>query len=175
MRYRDHTLLDSRKNQAEYEQESDLLPNPWIDVGITSGTRYHKDEHVWDRLIASDLENSYPSGPPVYQRDGNEIAFGLERYIIPGINPANNLPWRENHSADDVFVHRDAAGHVNAYIRCSNNAVPHPPCSHYFSVSGDMKVDASLLYDRQLLPDWQKIQQAADSAIHGFVVTTASR
>ncbi len=175
LRYRDHTLLDSRKNQAEYEQESDLLPNPWIDVGITSGTRYHKDEHVWDRLIASDLENSYPSGPPVYQRDSNEIAFGLERYIIPGINPANNLPWRENHSADDVFVHRDAAGHVNAYIRCSNNAVPHPPCSHYFSVSGDMKVDASLLYDRQLLPDWQKIQQAADSAIHGFVVTTTSR
>ena len=38
LRYRDHTLLDSRKNQAEYEQESDLLPNPWIDVGITSGT-----------------------------------------------------------------------------------------------------------------------------------------
>ena len=175
MRYRDQTLLDTRKNYAQYKREIEMLPNPWIRVGIASGTRYHQGEHIWDRYIASDFERGYSSDSPVYQRDGDDYEFGLERYIVPGINPANNLPWRENHSADDVFVHRDAAGHVNAYIRCSNNAVPHPPCSHYFSVSGDMKVDASLLYDRQLLPDWQKIQQAADSAIHGFVVTTASR
>ena len=175
MRYRDQTLLDTRKNYAQYKREIEMLPNPWIRVGIASGTRYHQGEHVWDRYIASDFERGYSSDSPVYQRDGDDYEFGLERYIVPGINPANNLPWRENHSADDVFVHRDAAGHVNAYIRCSNNAVPHPPCSHYFSVSGDMKVDASLLYDRQLLPDWQKIQQAADSAIHGFVVTTTSR
>ena len=155
MRYRDQTLLDTRKNYAQYKREIEMLPNPWIRVGIASGTRYHQGEHVWDRYIASDFERGYSSDSPVYQRDGDDYEFGLERYIVPGINPANNLPWRENHSADDVFVHRDAAGHVNAYIRCSNNAVPHPPCSHYFSVSGDMKVDASLLYDRQLLPDWQ--------------------
>lgn len=170
MRYRDQTLLDTRKNYAQYKREIEMLPNPWIRVGIASGTRYHKGEHVWDRYIASDFEHGYSSDSPVYQRDGDDYEFGLERYIVPGINPANNLPWRENHSADDVFVHRDAAGHVDTYIRCTNNAVPHPPCSHSFSVSGGMKVDVDLLYDRQLLPDWQKIQQAAERAIHGFIV-----
>ena len=170
VRYRDQTLLDTRKNYAQYKREREMLPNPWIRVGIASGTRYHQGEHVWDRYIASDFEHGYSSDSPVYQRDGDDHEFGLERYIVPGINPANNLPWREKHSADDVFVHRDAAGHVDTYIRCTNNAVPHPPCSHSFSVSGGMKVDVDLLYDRQLLPDWQKIQQAAERAIHGFIV-----
>lgn len=171
VRYRDQTLLDTRKNYAQYKRESEMLPNPWIRVGIASGTRYHQGEHVWDRYIASDFEHGYSSDSPVYQRDGDDHEFGLERYIVPGINPANNLPWRENHSADDVFVHRDAAGHVDTYIRCTNNAVPHPPCSHSFSVSGGMKVNARLYYDRQLLPDWEKIQQAVERAIYGFVVT----
>ncbi len=71
-----------------------------------------------------------------------------------------------------MFVHVDSNGHIDTYIRCSNNQVPQPPCNHYFTVYGKMEVDVSLLYYRPNLHNWKLIQDVVNDAIYGFVSTS---
>lgn len=172
LHYRDNILLDDKKNLMQYKQENSMPNSLWIRVGISSGTRFHKGEYVWDRFLNSDKKRGYSSDSPVYTLKTTEKYFDLDQYIVPGINEKNGIPWRENKGADDVFVHVDSNGHIDTYIRCSNNQVPQPPCDHYFTVYGKMKVDVSLLYYRPNLHNWKLIQDAVNDAIYGFVSTS---
>lgn len=168
LRYTDSSLLDNKSNWHIYKKESEMSKNPWVLVGISSGSRNYKIEHPWDDFLNDDIEQGYRDQSPPYTKDEINTFWGLERYFIPGINPQNGIPWRQHMSADDIFVSRDTNGHVNTYIICSNNKVPHPPCEHYFTMSGGLKADVSLLYDRQILSDWSQIQKIVEKSIYNF-------
>lgn len=136
MNYTDGTIYDSWHPNSNKWYEARKGPGtPWIFVGIDSGSRYPKREHIYDIYLDGNL-NDYAKPPhyiplDVYAKTG-ETKFGLEVYANPGINPENGIAWRNNRGADDLFVQRNAAGYVVSYIKCSNNPVPQPPCDHEF-------------------------------------------
>jgi hypothetical protein len=65
-------------------------------------------------------------------------------------------------------VHRDKAGQVDAYIRCSNRNVPAPPCKQDFSLEPNMRAWVYVSYRRSQLANWREIQQAVTRQILGF-------
>ena len=179
MNYTDGTIYDSwHPNFNKWHEARKEPGTPWILVGIDSGSRYPKREHIYDIYLDGNL-NDYAKPPhyiplDVYAKTG-ETKFGLEVYANPGVNPENGIAWRNNHGAKDLFVQRDADGHVVSYIKCSNNPVPKPPCDHEFLMSGnDMKVELEMVYDRQNLPHWREIEAQAEKAVRSFIARPPS-
>ena len=174
MNYTDGTIYDSWSPDGnKWYQERRRPGTPWIRVGIRSGSYYPKYGYIYDAFLESNL-NDHTHPPhyiPLYAYvKTDEMRFGLEVYANPGINPQNGIAWRNNWGADDVFVYRDGSGHVISYIKCSNNPVPKPPCDHRFLMKGDdMKAEIRLLYDRQNLVHWQRIEMQAERAVRGFI------
>ena len=81
-------------------------------------------------------------------------------------------PYRfENFESDDLFIARDKSGHVRSYIKCSNKDVPNPPCRHRFKLMNGIQVTIDLLYSRQRLYDWQKLEKQSADIILGFTHT----
>lgn len=160
----------------EWRKERETPGNPWVRVGVRSGSSYPKDKNIYDVLLEKDLnQGTYPSHIPldIYAKT-DETMFGLEVYANPGVNPNDGIAWRHSWGSNDLFIHRDNSGHVISYIKCSNNPVPLPPCSHRFLIRGnDMKAELSLLYNRQNLPHWQKIEAQAEKAVRAFIVKPA--
>lgn len=139
---------------------------PWIRVGVTTGSIYPGNGFL-------DRRASY-----VRKRDGNleykqyeqlpEPFHGLTVYGASGADPKTNRPYREHPDADDVFLHRDRLGAVDAYIKCSNRNVPAPPCSHEFSLEPHMQALVYVSYRRSELMRWREIQVAVTKQVRGF-------
>lgn len=84
------------------------------------------------------------------------------------MDPKTNRPYREDTSAEDVFLHRDKANKVDTYIKCSNRNVPAPPCTHDFSLEPHMHAEVYVSYRRSELQHWREIQQAVAQQILDF-------
>lgn len=150
----------------EYEQEKNLPNSPWVSVGINSGNRYYGAGGI-QRLAQGIITPNYEVEPPHKYARLPKLQYGLEAYASPGIDPKTNKPWRENLYAEDVFIKRNK-GEIVTYIKCSNRDVPHPPCTHYFDLEPNMKLDVYVSYSRHVLADWQKIEKIVKSTIVGF-------
>lgn len=169
VRYTDGALYDGivGKWSDEYEAQKNLSDSPWVSVGVNSGSRY-LDTNGIDR-IANGRINARPDRHPVFTYAKlPETQFGLEVYAPPGIDPKTNTPWREARSAKDVFIQRDDNGTIATYIKCSNRDVERPPCSQYFDLEPDMKLDVYVSYSRYVLQDWQQIEQVVRKALLDF-------
>lgn len=138
----------------------------WINVGLNAGERY-KDEWGMDRLANAIGRSGYILKHEQYEQLPDP-QHGLTVYAAAGIDPKTNKPYREDPYATDIFVHRDKAGRVDAYIRCSNRNVPAPPCRHNFSLEPDVKAKIDISYRRSLLPEWQQIQTSVTQLILTF-------
>lgn len=101
-----------------------------------------------------------------------DLQYGLEVYTPSDIDPKTHTPWRENPYAKDIFIKRNTNGEIITYIECSNRNVPHPPCTHYFDLEPDMKLDVYVNYSRYVLADWQKIEKSVKTTIKGFRKST---
>lgn len=151
----------------EYDQQKNLPHSPWVSVGINSSNRYYGAGGI-NRLAEATINPNYEVEPNhIYERLP-KLQYGLEVYAPPGIDLVTNKPWRENLYAEDIFIRRDAKGEVITYIKCSNRDVPHPPCTHYFDLEPDMKLDVYVSYSHYVLHDWQKIENIAKAPIKGF-------
>lgn len=169
VRYTDGVLYDGfvGKYADEYEAQKNLSDSPWVSVGINSGDRYYGSGGI-DRIGQGTINaepNRYPTS--IYAKLP-DTQFGLEVYASPGINPKTNTPWREDEYAEDVFIKRDENGKIITYIQCSNKDVPHPPCTHYFDLEPDMKLDVYVSYSRYVLQDWQRIEEVVKNTLLGF-------
>ena len=169
VRYTDGALYDGvvGKFTDEYEAQKNLSDSPWVSVGVNSGNRY-LDTNGIDRIANGKIDARPDRHPTSIYTKLPETQFGLEVYASPGIDPKTNTPWREDRYAEDVFIKRDDYGAVVTYIKCSNRDVERPPCSHYFDLEPDMKLDVYVSYSRYVLKDWQQIEQVVRAALLGF-------
>ena len=169
VRYTDGALYDGvvGKFADEYEAQKNLPDSPWVSVGVNSGDRYYGSGGI-DRIGKGTI-NARPDEHPVYiYKKLAETQFGLEVYAPPGIDPKTNTPWREDRDAKDIFIQCDDNGVITTYIECSNRDVERPPCSHYFDLEPDMKLDVYVSYSRYVLKDWQRIEQVVSKTLLDF-------
>ena len=169
VRYTDGALYDGivGKLSDEYEAQKNLSDSPWVSVGVNSGDRYYGSGGI-DRIGQGTI-NAMPDEHPVYTYAKlADTQFGLEVYAPPGIDPKTNTTWREDEDAKDIFIKRDNNGMIITYIECSNRDVEQPPCTQYFDLEPDMKLDVYVSYSRYVLKDWQRIEQVVREALLGF-------
>lgn len=164
IRYTDG-VFSSQSN--EYNQQKNLPNSPWISVGINAGNRYYGAYGI-QRRAQGTISPNYEVEPYHKYEKLPELQYGLEVYASPGIDPKTNQPWRKNLYAEDVFIKRNNKGEIVTYIKCSNRDVPHPPCTHYFDLEPNMKLDVYVSYSRHVLADWQKIEEIVKSTIVGL-------
>lgn len=169
VRYTDGALYDGivGKVAEEYEAQKNLSDSPWVSVGVNSGDRYYGSGGI-DRIGQGTIKARPNRHPTSIYTKLSDTLYGLEVYAPPEIDPNTNTPWREDRDAEDVFIKRDEHGAIVTYIKCSNRDVEHPPCSHYFDLEPDMKLDVYVSYSRYVLKDWQRIEEVVKEALLGF-------
>ena len=89
-------------------------------------------------------------------------------YINGGTDPKTQRPLREHWRAEDMFVFRDEQGNVQTIIKCANNDVKSPPCTHDFNFPPPMKIRISMMYPRQNLSRWKTIQDKTINFVLNF-------
>lgn len=172
VRYTDNTIFDESNKSLKraYKKEQYLSNDPWVSVSVSSGDRYHgvgAIHRIGDGTIsASDVHPVYR-----YAKLGSN-QYGLEVYAPPGIDPKTNKSWREDRSAEDVFIQRNKTGKIITYIKCSNRDVPRPPCSHHFDLEPEMGLYVNGHYSRHNLADWQQIEQIVRQQVLNFRKTS---
>ena len=163
-------IRDTR-NDGDFYEEENQPASPWVLVGIESNNEIMNRPDFLDTFLNRDLEEK-PELPSYHYVKISETLYGLQRYIVPGTDPKTGKPYRfENFESDDLFIARDKSGHVRSYIKCSNKDVPNPPCRHRFKLMNGIQVTIDLLYSRQRLYDWQKLEKQSADIILGFTRT----
>ena len=149
--------------------------SPWISVYLLSGSNYPGDGFL-NRHIHSVLRfNAERDGFPELAYDNyarlDKPEYGLTTYAAPSVNPKTNEPYRKHQYARDLFVHRNALGDVDTYIKCHNPHLPNQQatsCEQRFSMAPNMQAAVSVSYTRSKLPQWREIQHDLRKLILSF-------
>jgi hypothetical protein len=173
--------LDYKKYSDPYWKGYYDSISPWIDVGVSGGKIYSVDGILESPVEAKLAFNAAREGLSTaskvyeYQKLPRE-EHGLTVYAPPGIDPKTGRPYREDDDAKDLFVHRDKAGKVDAYIECANRNLPNLKstiCGQHITLEPEMHVDIYIQYPRYWLPHWQKIQRNMAFLVRSFRVDKA--
>lgn len=165
VRMPDMAGLSSNDLRGDKRRQS-IRTTSWIRVGVTSGEHYPGDGFL-DRMVAAIGRSAEVVKYENYQKQP-ERAFGLTVYSPVGIDPKTGVEYRLHSGARDLFVHRNAAGKVDAYIRCSNRQDGIPMCQHDFDLRPQARVQVNVLYRRDVLAQWSDIQARVRSLILSF-------
>ena len=168
--FRNHdSVLYDRNNptlRQEYDTERRRGGDDWVSLNISAGSRYGTNPHALDDYFDGYLELAEIAPAPYVNI--HQQYHGLDTYINEGIDPETQRPFREHWLAEDMFVFRDEQGNVQTIIKCANDDVKSPPCTHRFNFPPPMKIRISMMYPRQNLAQWQTIQNKAVQFIQGF-------
>ena len=168
--FRNHdSVVYDRNNptlRQEYDTERRRGGNDWVSLNISAGSRYGTNPHALDDYFDGYLELAEIAPAPYVNI--HQQYYGLDTYINEGIDPETQRPFREHWLAEDMFVFRDEQGNVQTIIKCANDDVKSPPCTHRFNFPPPMKIRISMMYPRQNLAQWQTIQNKAVQFIQGF-------
>ena len=170
----DGALYDEKKRDLvkQYRAEQSAGGDDWVRVSISAAPVENPRKYPLDYLYKRSFRKWATAVEKPYSFTG-EYHYGLEYYVIPGINPETQKPWREDDGVDDLFIYKEEDGHVVAYIQCSNHNVASPPCTHYFEMLSPMKLGiVDLSYNRQHLELWKEIQEKAKAFILTFPAKT---
>lgn len=160
LHYTDGVVMDYQVNQNQFEKERNIPGNDWIHVGVNAGSRAPSDNLYLNRFL--ETKTTYPLENYRFIKS-DENPYGLESYIRHEL-----IDKRPHVKGDSLYVKRNSEGNVVTYIKCSNNEVPSPPCTHHFMEFDDFVFDAYISYDRHNLYDWQKIEEAARNHFETF-------
>ena len=170
----DGALYDENKRDLvkQYRAEQSAGGDDWVRVIISAAPVENPRKYPLDYLYKRSFRKWATAVEKPYSFTG-EYHYGLEYYVIPGINPETQKPWREDDGVDDLFIYKEEDGHVVAYIKCANENVASPPCTHYFEMTLPMKLGiVDLSYNRQHLESWKEIQEKAKAFILTFPAKT---
>lgn len=165
VRMSDMAGLSSNELRHDKRRQSIRTTN-WIRVGVTSGEHYPGGGFL-DRMVAAIGRSAEFVKYENYQKQP-ERAFGLTVYSPVGVDPKTGVEYRLHSGARDLFVHRNAAGKVDAYIRCSNRQDGIPMCQHDFDLLPQARVQVNVLYRRDALAQWSDIQARVSALILSF-------
>ncbi len=170
VRYPDMVGLSTPELRQEKKKES-IYTTMWISVGLHAGSMY-KGKGTLDRLANGRVVNQDAFNKDRQYEQLPMEEYGLTIYASHGIDPKTNKPYREGRDAEDVFIHRDENGKVTTFITCSNRLIKSAPCTQWIDLEPLMKADVYISYRRDLLPEWQKIQESVTQLIYNFKSTT---
>lgn len=149
--------------------------NPWIGITINSGEIYPTlGARATDALAKAVTESI--DRPTKFWFDNFErlpiSPFGLEAYVVTGIDPRSGKPAREDRSTSDVFIHRSASGNADTYIVCSKTEahVGVATCKMSFGMEPKAKVYIKVSFSRSQLSQWRKIRQSTLDLLTSFEV-----
>jgi hypothetical protein len=185
VRFPDMAGLSSPEMWKDYEKYRDYnwkdyydpikSITPWIGVGFDAGSRYSGDGLLEYRVNAKLSFNAEKEGYQALSYKNYEklakTEHGLTVYAPPGIDPKTKKPYRQDDDAEDLFVHRDKSGKVDAYIECSNrnlNNFKFSPCTQHISMEPRMRTEIYISYTRHHLPHWQQIQRNVSELVWSF-------
>ena len=166
----DGALYDENKRDLvkQYRAEQSAGGDDWVRVIISVSPTKEPREYLLDYAYERSFRKWATAAEEPYAFTG-EYRYGLEYYVVPGINPETQKPWREDDGVDDLFIYKGEDGHVVAYIKCANENVASPPCTHYFEMLSPMRLgNVRLAYNRQHLGSWKEIQEKAKAFILSF-------
>lgn len=169
IRYPDMAGLSSRELEDDKKRQT-IYNTMWIDFGVTTGEFYPGDGFL-DRRTESEINET---DPRFRLEKVAERQFGLDTYIWgAGRDPVTGAFVRPERDWDDVFIHRDRAGHVKTYIRCSRVQHEAAPCSQSFNLGPAIKAKIYVHYRRGLVPHWRDIQQKVTDLVLSWRVEAA--
>lgn len=164
VRWPDMTVADTPALRDERAHAS-LRSSTWIGVTILAGP-YFGASNPLDRLAAAYVADGIGifRFEPLAQHE-----HGLEVFAVRGVDPATGRSLREHAHAEDLFVHRNDQGRVDAVILCSHRPNAEAAlCRHHFTLEPAMRARGSLQYRRALLPQWQQIHGAVARLMRSF-------
>lgn len=173
VRYPDMKGLENAEVR-EQKRRQRLADTPWLYVGVVTGEDYPGTGFL-DRQAHATLHRRPPPELKghwrfIYERLPG-APHGLEAYALSAIDPRTNRPARESPNTEDVFIHRNAEGRADTYIRCSNTPVPGGAnCELSFALEPKARAEVNVSLRRGLLPEWQPIQEAVRRLLLGFEV-----
>ena len=170
----DGALYDENKRDLVKQYHTERLAggDDWVRVIISAAPEEESTGDPLDYLYKRSFRKWATAVEKPYSFTG-EYRYGLEYYVVPGINPETQKPWREDDGVDDLFIYKGEDGNIVTYIKCSNHNVPSPPCTHYFEMTSPTKLGiVDLSYHRQHLESWKEIQEKAKAFILSFPAKT---
>ncbi|MDO4640381.1 MAG: hypothetical protein Q4A84_01580 [Neisseria sp.] len=136
--------------------ENEIKNSPWASVSFyTTAVLDFLNSYLDDDLREKPGLKSF-----TFKKIG-KMEYGLEVY--EQLKPEPNTG-----STDTLFIARDKKGNVSSYIKCSNNNVLNPPCTHKFLSQMSPYAYFSVGYSRYRLKDWQKIEARVQEILAEF-------
>lgn len=162
------------RNEGNFYEEERQSGTSWILVGIGNNTHpLDKAADRYDKLMETRHFRKVDYYPD-YRRRADK-PYGLEAYYRPRTDEKTGKPYEETQYPDsgwdDLFLERDARGHIRTYIECTIKLdVPNPPCSQRVLVrENGLDIELAILHSRHLLHDWKRIEREAMKVVYGFI------
>lgn len=164
---------DLRQEHRAYDLNPD---NPWIYIGINAGEHYPTLGAKARNGLAKKLWQKSDDwwGHNFEQEPGD--FYGLEKYVVTGLDPRNGKPARESDETYDIYIYRDtSSGDVETYISCGKTSVPGgiARCDLDFGLEPNAKVAVTVSFYPKLLPRWREIQESVRTLLLSFEVKPA--
>lgn len=142
-----------------------LRSTTWIGVTILAGPRFGASDPL-DRLATAYVAH----GIGIFRFEAlAQREHGLDVLVVKGVDPATGRALREHDHAEDLFIHRNEQGHVDAVILCGHRPNSEAAqCQHHFTLEPGMKALGTLRYRRALLPQWQQIHAAVTGLVRSY-------
>lgn len=148
-------------SKDRFEQNKNSRTTMWMSVSLLSGTYF----------IPAGLNNrtkQYQTPDLRFPIDNYERLlkpeYGLTVYIVKGIDPVTQQPYRKDPYAKDVFIYQDKFGDTKTIIVCSNDnpRYVNSTCLHEFTlVDQGINAEVTVLYLRHFLPHWRQVETMA--------------
>ncbi|MBU1444346.1 MAG: hypothetical protein KJ832_24035 [Gammaproteobacteria bacterium] len=155
------------RGRADDQQKYKRRETPWIDFTVTASS-YFGDGLFLERSFAAMNEDKgfqYNKNP--------DLQYGLEVYSPYTVdkslrNYRHGYGYLHDLRDRDIFVYRNKEGMVETLIKCSNVNHDAAPCSQYFYVNPNFKIELTANYRRGMLPYWQEIQTKSKTLVFQF-------
>jgi hypothetical protein len=149
--------------------------NPWIAITVTSGEFYPSlgaratDNRA--KVVTDTIDK-----PGKFWFDNFERLptsdFGLEAYVVAGIDTRTGKPAKDSLDSNDVFIHRLVAGTADTYITCNKTESYRgvATCEMNFGMEPKARVRLTVRFVRSKLSEWRKIKQSTLDLLTSFEV-----
>jgi hypothetical protein len=168
-------LVDAKARKEKRRQP--LRERTWLYVGVSAGKSYYGDGSL-DRLSRVVLKpDEYPGDYwwNNYVRLPDE-KYGLEVYVVAGVDPKTGKPARESNSTEDIYLQRQPTGKVETHIVCRRTSVPQgvASCNMKFTLEPKAHAGINVRFRSGLLPEWKRIKISVRDLLQSFEINNAT-
>lgn len=170
-RFPEMECKQSKAMQEDYRHQFLNQNNNWVSIGINAGEIYPGAEAANRHAgyVKRSIEKPTEFWFENYERIP-ELIYGLDAYVVKGIDPYSGSPARESEKTNDKFFSYDKSGAADTYISCSKTNVSGgvSTCAMKFSMEPTAKALVNIRFARSLLPQWRNIRQSTIDLLTSF-------